>query len=74
MGETRVAVGYGPRGELIEYVDGPVRCADCRHLLGVEDDSGRVLCRICECGQDGCCYHAVPEGAEMDECCDFEAA
>ncbi len=29
MSEERVTYGYGARGELIEYVDGPVRCDEC---------------------------------------------
>ena len=73
MSEERVAVGYGARGELIEYVDGPVRCADCRHLCNVLDERDQVICRVCEYGGDAGDWYAVPEGAEMDECPDYEA-
>lgn len=73
MSETKVAVGYGARGELIVDEDGPVRCGECRHLFNVLGDRDQVICRICEYGGDAGDWYAVPDGQELDECPDYEA-
>ena len=73
MSEDRVTYGYGANGELIEFRDGPVRCADCVHLCDVMDERDQVICRVCEYGCDAGDWYAVPDGQELDECPDYEA-